>query len=386
MKIPAEILPNVTFGCGPSQGHPEIRKATLAETMFERSHRAGDITVNGFYKEATENVKKLLKVPEDYTLVFFHGGASTALDAVAWSLAKDSISGLSFGVFSKLWTEEEAGRLPADVKKTFIKPKEGEYFPSEKPDFNASLLLLTPNETSRGVQTPDSYLIDAWEKKGKDTLVAWDCTSCAGGRNLPAGKYDVMIFSMQKCFGTGGGSSTIILSPRAIERAKEMSAKRNIPYMLDLTQGLSKVEKFQTLNTPSTVNIWMTNEAAKWMLANGGIEGMDALVKKHAKYMWDFIASTDYLEPMITPAEYRSDVTITVRIKDPNIKDEDLNNAIKKCGKACLKDGIGKYGSYKENSLRIACFPFTDINGTKEFELLCKTIDYVVKELRAGNK
>jgi phosphoserine aminotransferase len=354
--------------------------------MFERSHRAGDITTNGYFKEATENIKKLLGVPEDYTLVFFHGGASTALDAVAWSLTKDSISGLSFGTFSTMWCEDEAERLPADVKKDFKKPAEGEYFPSAKPDFNASLVLLTPNETSLGIQITDDYLIKAWESKGKDTLIAWDCTSCAGGRNLPKGKYDVMVFSMQKCFGTGGGSSVIILSPAAIARAKEMSEKRNIPYMLDITEGISKVSKYQTLNTPSSINIWMANEAAKWMLAQGGIEAMDALCRKHAKYLLDFVATTDYLEPMVSPEENRSYVTVTLRIKDPAIKDSDLNDAIKKSGKACLKDGIGKYGSYKENSLRIACFPFTDINGTKEFELLCKTIDYAVKELRAGNK
>ncbi|MDR1683873.1 MAG: aminotransferase class V-fold PLP-dependent enzyme, partial [Elusimicrobiota bacterium] len=332
------------------------------------------------------NVKKLLGVPQDYTLVFFHGGASTALDAVAWSLTEDSISGLSFGVFSKMWCEEEAVRLPADVKKTFIKPKEGEYVPSELPDFNASLLLLTPNETSRGAQLSDEYLNNAWAKKGPNTLVAWDCTSCAGGRDLPQGKYDVMVFSMQKCFGTGGGSSTIILSPRAVERAKKMAQKRNIPYMLDLVQGLSKVDKFQTLNTPSTVNIWMTNEAAKRMLAKGGIKEMDRMCRANAKVLFDFCKTTDYLEPMINPEENRSYVTVTLRIKDKNIIDSELNDAVKKSGKECLKDGIGKYGSYKENSLRISCFPFTDWNGTQNHELLCKLIDYIVKELRAGNK
>jgi phosphoserine aminotransferase len=130
----------------------------------------------------------------------------------------------------------------------------------------------------------------------------------------------------------------------------------------------------------------MTNETAKWMLASGGIEAMDKLCRKHAQKLLDFVKSTDYLEPMITPEENRSYVTVTLRITDPNIKDSDINDAIKKCGKDNLKDGIGKYGSLKENSLRIACFPFTDINGDLEFELLTKTIDYVVKELRAGNK
>ncbi|WP_428898344.1 phosphoserine aminotransferase [Parelusimicrobium proximum] len=382
MNIPKEILPNVSFACGPSQGHPVIRNTPLSETLFERSHRAGDLTTNGLYKETAENVKKLLGVPDDYTLIFHHGGATTAMDAVAWSLTKDSISGLAFGSFSKIWCKNISEQLPENIKKDFKKPAEGEYFPSEKPDFTASLVLMTPNETSMGVQIPDSYLIDAWEKKGSDTLIAWDCTSCAGGRDLPKGKYDVMLFSTQKCFGTGGGSSIVILSPKAVERAKEISASRKIAYVLDLAQSFDKVAKFQTLNTPSTTNIWMTNEAAKWMLASGGVAAMDKLCRAHAQYLLDFVAKTDYLEPMITPEENRSFVTVTLRVKDAKLVDSEINDAIKKSGKACLKDGIGKYGKYKENSLRIACFPFTDIDGTGEFELLCKTIDYVANELR----
>ena len=385
MKIPAEILPDVTFGCGPSQGHPEIRKTPLCDTMFERSHRAADITTNGYYKEATENIKKLLKVPADYKLVFYMGGATPALDSVVWSLTTDSVSGLAFGSFSDMWALECCDRLPANIKKEIRTPKEGEYFPSEKPNFNASLVLLTPNETSMGVAISNEYLEEAWAKKGPNTLIAWDCTSCAGGRDLPVGKYDVMVFSMQKCFGTGGGSSVVILSPAAIKRAEENHAKGHLPYVLDLKTGLEKVEKYQTLNTPSSINIWMANEAAKVMLAAGGIEAMDKLCRAKAQTLFDFCKTTDYLEPMI-PAENRSYVTVTLRVKDAAIKDEDLNGAIKKSGKDCLKDGIGKYGGYKENSLRIACFPFTDLKGTGQHELLCKTIDYVVKELRKGNK
>ncbi|MDR0952788.1 MAG: aminotransferase class V-fold PLP-dependent enzyme [Elusimicrobiota bacterium] len=386
MKIPQEILPNVTFACGPSQGHKQIRNTPLSETFFERSHRAGDITTNGFYKEATENIKKLLGVPADYTLMFYHGGATPALDSVAWSLTKDSISGLSFGSFSTMWCDEISLKLPKEIKKDFKTPAAGTYFPQEKPDFNASLVILTPNETSRGVQITDEYLKEAWEKKGPDTLIAWDCTSCAGGRNLPQGIWDAMVFSMQKCFGTGGGSSVLILSPRAVARVAEVAKTRVIPYTLDITGALEKAPKFQTLNTPSTINIWMANEAAKIMLAAGGIEAMDKLCRAHYKALMDFVKTTDYLEPMISPEENRSYLTPTFRITDPKIIDSELNGAIKKSGKDCLKDGIGKYGSYKENSLRISCFPFVDFDGTKEYELLTKTIDYVVKELRAGNK
>lgn len=378
-----EALPSSTFTCGPSQGHPQIRKTPVCDMMFERSHRAGDVAAKGLYKEAADNLRKLIAVPQDYTVIFYHGGATPALDASAWNLTKDSISGLSFGAFSKMWCKKIAAVLGEAVKKDFKEPKEGEFFPEEKPDFNASLVIMTPNETSTGTQIPDSYLKEAWEKKGPDTLIAWDCTSCAGGRNLPRDIYDVMIFSMQKCFGVGGGSSVIILSPKAVKRVEETKALRVTPYSLDLTEAIKKAqEKSQTLNTPSTINIWMFNEACKWMIANGGIEAMDKLCKQHFDYLMGWAEKTNWLKPLIKSEENRSYTTLTLEITDPKIVDADISAALKATGLPNLTDGIKKYSSVKNNSLRIACFPFVDINGVEEYKKLTAAVDAIVADLR----
>jgi len=386
MNIPSEILPDVTFACGPSQGHPQARLATLDKTLFERSHRSAGLAEKGLYKEATDNIKKVLQIPSDYVLIFYHGGATTAMDAIAWNLADDSVSGLSFGSFSTMWCKKIAGALPADVKKDFKSAPKGGYFPTELPDFKASLVMMTPNETSTGAAIPNDYLENAWNNRGENTLIAWDCTSCAGGRLLPVGKFDAMVFSLQKCFGAGGGTSVLILSPKAVARAKAVAAKRTIPYILQLGEAVERATtKYQTVNTPSTTNIWLANEAAKWMLANGGLAGMDALCRKHAKYLFDFAAKTDYLEPLIKNEENRSFTTVTLRITDPKLIDADISNAVKKSGKPCLADGISKYSSVEENSLRVACFPFVDHAGTTQFEKLAKTISWIVKEMRTAH-
>jgi phosphoserine aminotransferase len=383
IKIPSDILPDSTFTCGPSQGHPEIREVKLKDTLFERSHRASDITKNGMIKEATENLRELLHIPKDYVIMFFLGGATPALDSVSWGLTKDSISGLRFGSFSNLWGKKIANNLDESIKKTFYDAEEEGKFPSQDPDWNASLVLLTPNETSMGLHTPNDYLEMAWSKKGKDTLIAWDCTSCAGGRDLPHDKYDAMVFSLQKCFGVPGGTGVLILSPRAVERAMEVKKTRNIPFCLDLQEPIKRAtEKYQTLNTPSNTNIWVMNESCKWMLKNGGIKGMDKLSRQHYDYMMDFIKKSDYLEPYVKDERFRSYVTLTIEITDPKIEDTTLNGFIMASGKENLKDGIKKYSSVKTNSLRVACFPYVDINGVGEYEKLTKTIDYIVNEIR----
>lgn len=383
VKLSPDQLPTSTFACGPSQGHPVIRETPLYKTRFERSHRAKDISTDGLYKQATENLRKLFNLPQDYTVIFFMGGATPALDAVAWSLTKNSISGLSFGAFSKLWCKKIAGCLEDTVTKDFKEPAEGTLFPAEKPDLNASLVVLTPNETSMGVQIPDDYLREIWKNKGPDTLVAWDCTSCAGGRLLPENLFDVMVFSMQKCFGVGGGSSVIILSPAAAKRIDEAKKYRRVPYSLDLTEAVKKAqEKVQTVNTPSTTNIWMFNEACKWMNDNGGLPAMDALCRRHCDYLLQWAAKTDWLKPLVSDPAHRSFTTLTLEITDPKIDGAEISAALKATGLPNLQDGIKKYSAVKQNSLRIACFPFVDINGTEQYEKLTHAVDQIVADLR----
>ena len=137
----------------------------------------------------------------------------------------------------------------------------------------------------------------------------------------------------------------------------------------------------QTVNTPSTPNIWMANEAAKRMLEAGGLEAMDALVRKHAAILWDWADRADYLEPYVTDETYRSQLTVTLRVDD-GIDAADISKALKATGKPCLQDGIKKYSAVKGNLIRIGCFPFIDFKGTEQFEKLTRTVDYIVQQLR----
>lgn len=374
-------LPTATFACGPGQGHPQVRQTPLYQTLFERSHRATDVTTHGLFRAAEQQLRKLLRVPDNYILCFFPGGATAALDAVTWSLALDSVSGLNFGAFSKRWCEQITEPL-GHIRRDFKRPPAGEFFPIEKPDTHASLILLTPNETSIGVQIPDDYLLDIWQRKGPETLVAWDCTSCAGGRLLPPTEYDIMVFGLQKCFGTAGGTAVLILSPRAVARLGKTKKLRSIPYSLDLTYAVQHARNAQTINTPSTVNIWMCYMAAKWMNEQGGVNAMDKLCRQHADFLISWAQHTDWIRPLITDKKLRSYTTLTLQITDPHIRAEDINRTLAQTGLPNLQDGLKRFPSAPDNSLRVACFPFVDAQGTLQYERLTRLLQQIVCCLR----
>ena len=379
VELDPQNLPAVTFACGPAQGLKSVRESELYKTFFERSHRAADISYNGLYKETEEALRTLLSVPEDYTVLFFPGGATAAMDAVLWSLTENSLSGLNMGAFSRLWCTRLASRIP-NISTRFL---EVDLIPQSLPDTTSDLVILTPNETSTGVQLPDDYLQDVWKHRGKNTLVAWDTTSCAGGRVLPATAYDIQLFGLQKCFAAGGGTCALVLSPRAVARAEKMTRLRIIPFFLDLTNALAfATQKHQTLNTPSTINIWMTHQAATYMLKNGGLPAMEKLCKIHADYLVNWAQKTDWIRPLVTNEKYRSFTTLTLEITHPEIKDTQVNQALAATGKNHLQDGLKKYHSIVKNSLRAACFPFVDLNGVEEYKKLTATLDDIARQLK----
>ncbi len=376
LKFTENELPTSSFSCGPGQGLLSVRNAHLYETFFERSHRAADVTFNGLYKQCTENLRQLLCVPVNYTLLFFPGGATAAMDAVLWSLAQDTISGVDLGAFSHLWCDELTERLPNATRKLVTADKN--FLPTGLPDTSASLILLTPNETSTGVQLTDEYLQTVWNTRGKNTIVAWDTTSCAAGRNLPADTYDVMLFGLQKCLGAGGGTCCVVLSPRAVERAQQHS--RQIPYFLDLKNALTYTDKFQTLNTPSTINIWMANEACKWMLAHGGLAAMDKLCRAHADYLVTWAQQSTWIRPLIADDTHRSFTTLTLEITNPHVSGEKIAEVLRATGKQNLMDGLKKYRTVAQNSLRIACFPFVDTEGVEQYKKLTAVLDKIAQQ------
>ncbi len=370
-------LPTSSFSCGPGQGLPAVRNARLYETFFERSHRAADMSYDGLYKQAENNLRALLHIPADYTLFFFPGGATAAMDAVVWSLAQESVSGVDLGAFSHLWCQDVAGCLPR-ISHQFVTADQN-FLPTGLPDTSASLVLLTPNETSTGVQLTDAYLQTVWQTRGENTLVAWDTTSCAAGRNLPADAYDVMLFGLQKCLGAGGGTCCIVLSPRAVARALQNT--RQMPYFLNLKNAIPFADKAQTLNTPSTINIWMANEACKWMLAHGGVAAMENLCRAHADYLVSWAQKSTWIKPLISNEGHRSFTTVTLEIVNPKISGEKIAEILRATGKQNLMDGLKKYRTVAQDSLRISCFPFVDTEGVEQYKKLTAVLDKIAQRL-----
>ncbi|MBR4592891.1 MAG: aminotransferase class V-fold PLP-dependent enzyme, partial [Elusimicrobiaceae bacterium] len=199
---------------------------------------------------------------------------------------------------------------------------------------------------------------------------------------LPQNQFDVLLFSLQKCFGGPGGTCVLVLSKKAIDRLAQIKTVRSVPYSLDLTRAVENARKFQTVNTPNTTAIWLAGQAAQWMNENGGLPVMDALCRQHAQHLLNWAKNTDFIAPLISDEKYRSYTTLTLQITDPNLHADDINRALAATGLANLQDGLKRHPYAPENSLRVACFPFVDVNGIEEYKKLTAAVDEIVRQLR----
>ena len=118
------------------------------------------------------------------------------------------------------------------------------------------------------------------------------------------------------------------------------------------------------------------------MNAHGGLPAMDTLCRRHAAWLVDWAQKTDFIKPFVKEENFRSYTTLTLALTDPQLTPAAINTALAETGLANLQDGLKSHPYAPANTLRVACFPFVDINGVEEYKKLTAALDEIVRQLR----
>ncbi len=219
-------------------------------------------------------------------------------------------------------------------------------------DTGPDLLCLTHTETSNGTAIADPVL--SMLRASFEGLIAVDATSSMAGVALPWPAADIWYASVQKCFGLPSGLGVMILSPRAVERAKRTG---EAAHYNSLEFVVENFRKFQTPYTPNILGIYLLGRLMDWLEPVGVTAG--ALMRRAAD-MYGFLAGHGFGLP-VQSLECRSATVITVEAEKhiiAGLKTFALDRDI------VLGNG---YGEKKETTFRIANFPaITD----PEFDIL----------------
>ena len=286
--------------------------------LMELSHRSA--VFDEVHRSAEARLRRILSIPDDYSVLFLQGGASLQFHMVPMNLlgAEESADFIVTGV----WTKKALVEAQRTHRATAIWSGEDDLYrsiPSDvTPSGRATYLHYTTNNTIYGTQfntAPDS---------GGIPLVA-DMSSDICSRPIDVSKHAIIFAGAQKNLGPSGVTA-VILSPWALEKAAG-----GLNPMLDYRL---QVDKRGLFNTPNTFGIYALERVLSWLEDNGGIRGIEAANQAKSDALYAQIDKTGFWSGH---AEAGSRSRMNVAFRSPS---EELDGAFLKAADAAGLMGL----------------------------------------------
>ena len=276
------------FSAGPAVLPEEVLKEAADEmldqkgcgmSVMEMSHRSK--VFDDIIKEAEQDLRDLMNIPDNYKVLFLQGGASQQFSAIPMNLMKDGVADY---IVTGQWAKkayQEASRYGKAVKIASSEDKTFSYIPdcSDLPiDEDADYVYICENNTIYGTKykkLPNT--------KGK-TLVA-DVSSCFLSEPHDVEKYGVIYGGVQQNVGPAGVVIVIIREDLIRDDVME-----GIPTMLKYK---TQADKDSLYNTPPCYGIYICGKVFKWLKKQGGLQAMKEYNEKKAKILYDFLDESE---------------------------------------------------------------------------------------------
>ncbi|WP_026459944.1 phosphoserine transaminase [Schaalia suimastitidis] len=356
ITLPPTLLPtDGRFGCGPSRIRQAQIDAIASSGVMGTSHRQKPV------KEVVASIRsglaQLYRLPDGFEVVLGNGGATAFWAVAVASLIRHRSAHAVFGEFGAKFAQE-AARAPHLHTPIISEAPAGSVALLDYLDTSSGpapdVLAHPHHETSTGALSP---ITEATEE-GQLLLV--DATSIAGGIDVDVSHCDAYYFAPQKCFGSDGGLWVALVSPAAIERARELhtASDRWMPQFLDLSLAVDNSLKDQTLNTPALATLVMMEEQIQWMIDSGGLAAMETRSRAASSILYEWAAASGGLvTPFVEQEQWRSPVVVTLDF-DQSINASTLASVLRANGVV----DVEPYRSLGRNQLRIATFPATKVD------------------------
>lgn len=261
-------------------------------SVMEMSHRSK--VYDTIIKEAEQDLRDLMNIPDNYKVIFLQGGASLLFAGVPMNLMKNGKAAyILTGQWAKKAYQEaqmygEAVAVASSADKTFS------YIPDcsdlDIPD-DADYVYICENNTIYGTkfhQLPNT--------KGKE-LVA-DVSSCFLSEPVDVTKYGVIYGGVQKNIGPSGVQIVIVRE----DLIADGPAFKQTPTMMNWK---IQADNDSLYNTPPCYGIYVCGKVFKWIKKMGGLEAMKAHNEKKAKILYDFLDQSKLFKGTVAP-EHRS--------------------------------------------------------------------------------
>jgi len=340
-------MKKVFFTPGPSQLYPTVQKhikEALAHDITSISHRSTEF--QEIYKTASNNLRKLLKIPADYHIFYLSSGTE-AMERVIQNCVEKKSFHVADGAFS-----DSFQKIASDLgkKAELVRVRDGAYIDCLKINVpkDAELICLTQNETSTGVVLPSSCIRHVRQAYAK-TLIALDIVSSAPDPVIDFKNVDCIFFSTQKGFGLPAGLGVLIVSPNAVRKSKLIKNKHiSVGSYHTFERLVQYEEKFQTPETPNVLDLYLLSKVSGDMLKKS-IKTIRADTHTKAVFLYDLFERHNRFK-LFAEKHMRSETVVVVEVLGGS------GSLIRYLASRGFIVGSG-YGEYKDKHMRIANFP-----------------------------
>lgn len=263
-------------------------------SVMEVSHRGKDFVELAARAEAT--LRDLLKVPDDYSVLFPQGGATMQMAMAPLNLTAqgDAVDYVVTGSWGKKASGEarkfcnvNVASDASDRNFTYI-PEESSWQRSEK----AAYLHYTPNETIAGVEF--NFV------PGGDVPLVADMSSNILSRAIDVSRFGVIYAGAQKNIGPAG-ITLVIVRNELLERAR--------PDNPHLMTWKSYAESDSMTNTPPTFAWYVADLVFQWLNGQGGMDAIGAVNQRKSDKLYAAIDASDfYSNPVAIDCRSRMNV------------------------------------------------------------------------------
>lgn len=308
------------FSAGPAALPLEVLKQAQEEftnyqgtgsSIMEMSHRGPEYTKVD--ADATDSLKRILGLGDDYEVVFLQGGASLQFLQVAMNFLGEGETAdyINTGAWSQKAIKEAKPYGNVNIAfssedSNFNKIPTAEELNLTK---NANYLHFTSNNTIFGTQFPT-------EPQTNGVPLICDASSDFLSRPIDIQKYGLIYAGAQKNLGPSG-VAVVIIKKDFLAKIK----KTNIPTILDYRTHISKM-----FHTPPTFTIYLVSLVLKWLEEKGGLPYFEKLNTQKAELLYSTIDSDDFYRGTAEVAS-RSKMNVTFRLPSEELEQTFLQEA-----------------------------------------------------------
>ncbi|OOB77577.1 MAG: phosphoserine transaminase [Epulopiscium sp. Nuni2H_MBin003] len=245
-------------------------------SVAEMSHRSK--TYEHIIHTAESDLRDLMNIPDNYTVLFLQGGASTQFAMVPLNLTKHKHADyVNTGQWSKKaiqeaqkYTNVNVVASSEDAMFNYIPKLESSMFNPE-----ADYAYLTVNNTIYGTHIPNDAIPDT-----KDVPLVADMSSNILGEKYDITKFGIVFAGAQKNLGSAGVTIVII---------RNDLLDNNLDFTPTMLQYSVHQKNDSMYNTPPTYAIYLTGLVFKWAKELGGVDVLEQINKDKASILYDFL-------------------------------------------------------------------------------------------------